>query len=906
MKIETHDIGKNMGWKVGIDFPEWGNNALYLTTIKGGYLIDGETPKDGYVRVSSRAAELLNKPELQERFFDILWKGWLIPSTPVMANLGTDVALPISCFSSHVGDSMYEIYRKNLEMAMLSKYGGGTAYDFSSIRAMGTKIKDGRGGTSDGIIPFIKSYDSTILASKQGKCYIEGTEVLTNFGFVDFRNITSEHLLAQVEDNRDITFTKDYELVNYNINEKLDFYSGKKRSNLINLTVTKNHRMVIEKLKTTFKTIDGKRVKTSKNWSNKLEIVESNNFKPHKDNRIHVGGFLKGDNKELTPFEEFMIAYQADGAKTYLTNNEGFIKLHFHLKKERKIIRLVNILEKCNFEYSIVETKENSKKIYINVPEIYVQETFSWVNLNNVSYEWCNLFLEELAEWDSHKKANHFLYSSINKININYVQAISSLANKRTTYSDIQKDGNRKLLYTLTIWNDYKAIGGDSFFKKEIDYNGSVYCAVVPNGKLIIRSNNVVSICGNTRRGAVAIYLNAEHGEFKEFLEVREPKGDVNRQSHNIHQGAIFTNEFMHKVVDKNGKEREIWLETLKKRVKTGEPYTMFIDNANNAVPEWWHKNDLKIRHSNLCSEIFLPTDENHTLVCCLSSLNLVKFDEWRNTDTVYLSVLFLDAVMEDFLQKGNSDAYKGIEDAVRFATKSRALGLGALGWHSFLQSKLIPFVSIEANSWTSIIFKYIKEESEKATMDLAKEYGEPEWCQGTGRRNLTLLAIAPNRSSSKLAGGYSQGVEPIAANIYMDDDAKGLHIRRNPFLEQLLESKGKNVPQVWDAISEDKGSVLNVRCMSSEEKAVFKTFKEINQLELVRQAGIRQKYIDQGQSLNLAFFNDAPAKFINQVHIEAWKLGLKSLYYLRSESVLRADTKEQRDLYSECIMCEG
>ena len=578
MKIETHDIGKNMGWKVGIDFPEWGNNALYLTTIKGGYLIDSETPKEGYVRVSSRAAELLNKPELQERFFDILWKGWLIPSTPVMANLGTDVALPISCFSSHVGDSMYEIYRKNLEMAMLSKYGGGTAYDFSGIRPLGAKIKDGRGGSSDGIIPFIKSYDSTILASKQGK----------------------------------------------------------------------------------------------------------------------------------------------------------------------------------------------------------------------------------------------------------------------------------------------------------------------------------------TRRGAVAIYLNAEHGEFKEFLEVREPKGDVNRQSHNIHQGAIFTDEFMNKVIEKNGKEREIWLETLKKRVKTGEPYTMFIDNANNAVPEWWKNNELMIRHSNLCSEIFLPTDENHTLVCCLSSLNLVKFEEWKETDTVYLSTMFLDAVMEDFLQKGNSDSYKGIEDAVRFATKSRALGLGALGWHSFLQSKMIPFVSIEANAWTNIIFKHIKDESERATMDLAKEYGEPEWCKGTGRRNLTLLAIAPNRSSSKLAGGYSQGVEPLAANLYMDDDAKGLHIRRNPFLEQLLESKGKNLPQVWDAISEDKGSVVNVRCMSAEEKAVFKTFKEINQLELVRQAGIRQRYIDQGQSLNLAFFSDAPAKFINQVHIEAWKLGLKSLYYLRSESVLRADTKQQRDLYSECVMCEG
>jgi ribonucleoside-diphosphate reductase alpha chain len=190
--------------------------------------------------------------------------------------------------------------------------------------------------------------------------------------------------------------------------------------------------------------------------------------------------------------------------------------------------------------------------------------------------------------------------------------------------------------------------------------------------------------------------------------------------------------------------------------------------------------------------------------------------------------------------------------------------------------------------------------------MWMASEFGEPTWCKGSGYRNLTCIAVAPNRSSSKLAGGVSQGIEPFAANLYMDDDAKGAHLRRNPDLETLLDEKGLNTPQTWDIIAEDKGSVKNIDELTEEEKEIFRTFKEINQLELVRQAAVRQEYIDQGQSLNLAFFHDAPAKWINQVHIEAWKLGIKALYYLRSESNLRADSKQQRDLYSECIVCEG
>ena len=573
--IETHKKAKDRGWEVNIDYPEWGNNDLYLTTIQGNYLNRDETPKQAYKRLAKTASKLLNNSELEAKFFHIFWNGWLIPSTPVMVNFGTNKGLPISCFSGRVGDDMHDIGRKELELRMLSKHGGGTAYDFTPLRSAGSPIKNGLLGTSDGVIPFMKSYDSTIISSKQG----------------------------------------------------------------------------------------------------------------------------------------------------------------------------------------------------------------------------------------------------------------------------------------------------------------------------------------STRRGAVAMYLDIEHNDYDDFLEVREPKGDINRQCHNIHQGAVISDSFMHAVQASDGRERKRWLATLKKRVKTGEPYTMFKDNANKNLPEFWKKHNLKIHHSNLCSEIFLPTDENHTLVCCLSSMNLHKFDEWKDTDTVELAIFFLDAVIQEFINKGEN--IKGIEDAVRFAKKSRALGLGTLGWHSYLQSKKIPFISIYAIGQTNKIFGLIREQAEKATTKLAKLYGEPEWTKGFNRRNLTLMAIAPNRSSSKLAGNLSQGIEPIAANVYVDDDAKGLHIRRNPELTKVLEAKERNIPEVWDQIIADKGSVVNIRCLSEEEKDVFKTFKEINQLELVKQAGIRQQYIDQGQSLNLAFQQDAPAKFINQVHMTAWEVGLKALYYFRSESILKADG-QRRDLYDECVMCEG
>jgi ribonucleoside-diphosphate reductase alpha chain len=314
---------------------------------------------------------------------------------------------------------------------------------------------------------------------------------------------------------------------------------------------------------------------------------------------------------------------------------------------------------------------------------------------------------------------------------------------------------------------------------------------------------------------------------------------------------------------------------------------------------------------TNICSEIVLHTDENHSFVCCLSSLNLAKYHEWKDSNLIYDSVWFLDGVLEEFIQKAKNR--RGFENAVRFAEKGRALGLGVLGWHTYLQQKGFPFEGLLAQYETRRIFSQIKIESERASMALAEAFGEPLWCVGTGFRNSHLRAIAPTVSNSKLAGNISPGIEPWAANVFTDQSAKGTFIRKNPTLVKELEKHNLNTKKIWDQILQDGGSIQgvkqldNVTCGEHDTpiKEVYKTFKEINQLELVNQAGIRQQYIDQSVSLNLAFPSQADPKWINKVHLEAWKKGIKTLYYMRTESVLRGDIAETA-MSEDCLSCDG
>ena len=568
-------------WKKGVDYPDWADADIYKKTITGGYLYNGETPKEAYTRVAKTAAMRLQRPDMANVFFDYIWKGWLCLASPVLSNLGTERGLPISCFGIDVADSIHDIGSKNLEMMLLAKHGGGVGIGLNMIRPSGANITGN--GTSDGVVPFCKIYDSTILATNQGA----------------------------------------------------------------------------------------------------------------------------------------------------------------------------------------------------------------------------------------------------------------------------------------------------------------------------------------VRRGAASVNLNIDHKDWEDWLEIREPKGDVNRQSLNLHQCTIIGDKFMRKLRDGDKVARRKWGKLLQKRKATGEPYIMFKGNVNKSNPSMYKDNALKVFMTNICSEIVLHTDENHSFVCCLSSLNLAKYHEWKDSNLIYDSIWFLDGVLEEFIQKAKNR--RGFENAVRSAEKGRALGLGVLGWHTYLQQKGLPFEGLLAQYETRRIFSQIKIESERASMALAETYGEPLWCVGTGFRNTHLRAIAPTVSNSKLAGNISPGIEPWAANVFTDQSAKGTFIRKNPTLVDVLDKHNLNTDKIWNKILEDGGSIQGIKQLEKITlgdhdipiKEVFKTFKEINQLDLINQAGIRQQYIDQAVSLNLAFPSQADPKFINKVHLEAHKKGIKTLYYMRTESVLRGDIAKAA-MDDNCLSCDG
>ena len=578
----------NKEWKKGVDYPSWGDTEVYKKTITGGYLLLGESPRDAYQRVANSVARRLYKPELAEKFFEYIWKGWLCLASPVLSNTGTDRGLPISCFGIDVADSINDIGQKNLEMMLLAKHGGGVGIGINMIRPAGAKITGN--GTSDGVVPFCKIYDSTILATNQG----------------------------------------------------------------------------------------------------------------------------------------------------------------------------------------------------------------------------------------------------------------------------------------------------------------------------------------SVRRGAASVNLNIEHPDFDEWLEIREPKGDVNRQSLNLHQCAVVGDKFMRKLESGDQEARSRWSKLLQKRKATGEPYILFKGNTNKANPPAYKSNSLKVHMTNICSEITLHTDESHSFVCCLSSLNLAKYDEWKDSNLIYDATWFLDGVMEEFIQKAKN--MKGFENAIRSAEKGRAIGLGVLGWHTLLQQKGIAFEGLLAQFKTREIFSKIKIESERASRKLAEIYGEPLWCVGTGFRNTHLRSVAPTVSNSKLSGNISPGIEPWAANVFTEQSAKGTFIRKNNELKKVLRKVGIDTKETWDKILEDGGSIQGIKELDgwfydhlgrlTQEKGesvknVYKTFKEINQLELVGQAGIRQDYIDQSVSLNLAFPAEAEPRWVNKVHFEAWKRGIKTLYYMRTESVLRGDIAAKA-MDPNCISCDG
>lgn len=400
----------------------------------------------------------------------------------------------------------------------------------------------------------------------------------------------------------------------------------------------------------------------------------------------------------------------------------------------------------------------------------------------------------------------------------------------------------------------------------------------------------------NVRRGNCAVYLPVEHPDIKEFLTIMDEEHPIQKLS----WGVTITDEWMEDMIDGDKAKRKIWTRIIQKRFETGYPYVIFIDNMNNGRPRWYKDQNLRIFASNLCTEIGLPSWSDESFVCDLSSLNLLYYDEWKDTDVVKVLAYFLDAVMSEYIEKTANIPF--MEDANRFARRHRAIGIGSLGWHSLLHSKMIPFESTEAKALNDEIWKLIRKEAYEASAEMAKLYGEPEVLIGYGMRNATLLAQAPTTSSSFILGQVSPSIEPENSNYYTKDLAKGKFTYKNPFLVELLKKNGKNTPEVWQNILVHGGSVQQLDFLTDHEKAVFKTFGEIPQIEVILQAAQRQKYIDQAQSLNLMIHPDASIKDVNLLMIEAWKLGVKSLYYQRSTNSAQ---EFARNLLS-CVSCEA
>lgn len=400
----------------------------------------------------------------------------------------------------------------------------------------------------------------------------------------------------------------------------------------------------------------------------------------------------------------------------------------------------------------------------------------------------------------------------------------------------------------------------------------------------------------NVRRGSFAAYLDVEHDDIEEFLKI---KSEGNPLQH-ISFAVCISDKWMNEMIDGDKDKRNIWAKIIQKRFESGYPYIFFTDNVNNNKPQVYKDKGNKIHASNLCSEISLPSKADESFVCNLSSLNALHYDEWKDTDLVETVVAFLDAVMEEYIEK--TERLPFMSAAFNFAKRHRAIGIGVLGWHSFLQSKMISFESFKAKLINSEMWSLIQKKSHKASQELAKKYGEPEALKGYGMRNSTTMAIAPTTSSSFILGQVSPSIEPLNSNYFVKDLAKGKYTYKNPYLKELLKTKEKDTKEIWESVLKKGGSVQHLDFLSDEEKEVFRTFGEISQKEVVIQASQRQKYIDQAQSLNLMIHPKTSPKEVSQLLIFGWQNGIKTFYYQRSTN----PAQELSRNILECSSCQS
>lgn len=920
--------------------PDWLTDEAQQTLSKG-YLVPGETARDMWKRCSLAAEKYLEYPGISVDIMEMFWHGYMGGATPVLSNLGTKRGLPVSCLETgtrvHTPDGFKEIQDLEVGDLVLTHLGNWKP----------VLNKWSRQTTQD-------LYRLSISSRGNYNLNITGNHpVLTNEGWVKVEDLDPNSHQISIEPITSIFRKRDRR-------KSFDFKVGSQRYNKGSSQLCKNSGCFkVKEIPNCYldvdlawwlglwfaegHTTDRGCIGISMGWDEEkyldrwLKIAEEKfDLKGTKDiyanNRGHEHAHAKIHNKYLQQFfdKEFgkgckvktlpgWFFEQPD--ETLNSFLEGFIIGDGSLKYNGEVVAIGIANEKLAYQIWYISHllgkfpslrrsiatyhKNQNEEADLN----YKDHGCFWVVLPKSfpsGYGLSRSFKVEKQErettvWDIEVADDHSFVAQGVVVHNCYSHTI-------------QDDTNSIFSHLKEVAALSKNGGGVGSYFGELRPGGSPISGGGKSGtivdwmRLYDRTAATVSQ-GNTRRGSFALYLPIDHPDLMEALRSKDHSQGDPRNFIDSNLAVTIRDEWLESMLAGDRHKQEIFAEVLKLRMISGSPYLIFIDNANNQRPECFKQRNLNILFSNLCSEIFLPSDENHTFVCVLSSLNLAKYDEWKDwrgsvtgKTVPELGIYFLDSVVSEFLHK--AERIPSMGRAVRFARKSRALGLGTMGLHALYQSRGIPFASKAARELNIDVHKYIDEMTLKASQDMAKEYGEPEWCEGNGVRHATRTAIAPTKTNSVICNAVSEGIEPITANLFVADNAKGTFVRKNPYLESHLEAIGRNTPDVWESILDERGSVQHLDFLSPLSKSVFKTAREIDQFELVKQASDRQPYVCQGQSLNTFVDPEASAEYLMRLHLIAWKAGLKSLYYLKSSSLqVKRDKKPEKAVVNTALV---
>lgn len=929
--------------KAAGEAPAWMDDAGFKT-ISTGYMLPGETPHMMYSRVAAGAARNItgydgyarisletNGPTIKrldwaKKFFDLMWNNWLCPASPVLSNMGTDRGLPISCNSIHVGDSVDNIFHKNHELAMLSKNGAGVGIYMGDVRGRGAGIAGN--GKSEGVIPWCKTYDTTTLSVNQGSTRrgasvvylpIEHSDIKE---FLQIRRPVGDVNRQCLNLNHGITITNQWmrEMLDGDV-EKRELWKAVLE---LRMSTGEPYLMFVDRANDQnpecYKA-NGLSVKTSNLCclAGDTEVVTSNGFESIASLVGRTVTIWDGQCwVENNTFEERGVGpvtriTLANHSSVDSTENHRWFVARSYSDIRNKVYRetLTRDLKVGNFIQShAVETHGD-----IEVSAAYLKGFLAgdgtqhngvpMLNLHSPKYMCIDALIESGSELPAEPLPK---YESRTITNIGFCRE----TNHTDCYDNVLGDQKSRFMQGISCRRR-------ELLPWVVDYRQALPSNVISwtrESKLELISGLLDSDGTITKERSVQIA--SKHKQFiydlQRLLRSIGVVAGVDVYAHsteisicemarltiNPWAAYILLQELSCQRIKWHGKppnrQTTGWRKITKLEALPGEQpvYCPVVASTGKFALA----NGLMTGNS----EIYLHTDPDHTFVCCLSSMNLVKWDEWKDTDAVQTATRFLDCVMEEYIRK--TDGKVGFESAHRFAVKSRALGLGVLGWHSLLQQKNLPFDSFDSMMLNAEVFRTIRGKAEEATKTLAEELGEPEWCKGFGRRHTHLMAVAPTASNSVISGGHSAGIEPVPANAYTIKSAKGTFLVQNPTLKALFVTLDKDTPETWASINAQAGSVQHLDFLSDDQKLVFLTAREINQHAIIKQAIQRQRWIDQGQSVNLFFASNASAKYIHDVHIAAWEGGMKGLYYLRASGVIRGDLASRSK--DECAACEG